>query len=599
MVFVSFLVLATLGTQFVVHVSADPRTIYVDDDGPADFSTIQAAINAAGDGDTIQVRAGTYNESIIIDKDNVMLIGESRENIIIDGRGGGFVVYVRANNITFNGFTMQNGGYGIYLWKSSNNNFTSNTASNNQYGIYLDGSSYNTLSGNTVSGNSYGIYVYHSSYNVLSGNTASKNNDGIYFDGSSYNTLSGNILSSNNQHGILLHHSSDIILSGNTALNNTYGIYAGDSDKNVLSGNAVSNNTYGIYLYYSDKNVLSGNAVSNNSYGVYFWGSSDNVLSGNAASNNSYGIYLHYSGNNAISGNDASSNGYGIYLLISSNNIIFHNDFIINAEPLNNIASINSWDNGAEGNYWSDYDGADANWDGIGDAPYPIDENSQDNYPLMAMLLQFSVMTENKSYTINIVCNSTISDFQCRYDMYNRINAVSFKVNGAEGKGFCRICIPHTLIEPPYTVTVDHNPPLYSKTVYTNGTHTWLYFTYEHSEHEVIVMHKSSPGLLFWSQWAILGLTVTIVILLSTSIHYYQLFREQKKVIQAYERELGSFPVSHSERARERFIRDVMEREERIEKFKRKYCVKIQPASTLEGLMEKLGVQKQKEKEKS
>jgi hypothetical protein len=50
----------------------------------------------------------------------------------------------------------------------------------------------------------------------------------------------------------------------------------------------------------------------------------------------------------------------------------------------------NFWDNGSVGNYWSDYNGSDLNMDGIGDAPYSIDNKAveiviaQDNYPLMA-----------------------------------------------------------------------------------------------------------------------------------------------------------------------------------------------------------------------
>jgi len=35
------------------------------------------------------------------------------------------------------------------------------------------------------------------------------------------------------------------------------------------------------------------------------------------------------------------------------------------------------------GNYWSDYNGTDANHDGIGDTPYVIDTKNADNYPLM------------------------------------------------------------------------------------------------------------------------------------------------------------------------------------------------------------------------
>jgi hypothetical protein len=44
----------------------------------------------------------------------------------------------------------------------------------------------------------------------------------------------------------------------------------------------------------------------------------------------------------------------------------------------------NSWDNGGEGNYWSNYTGTDANGDGVGDTPYVIGDSNIDNSPLMA-----------------------------------------------------------------------------------------------------------------------------------------------------------------------------------------------------------------------
>lgn len=46
---------------------------------------------------------------------------------------------------------------------------------------------------------------------------------------------------------------------------------------------------------------------------------------------------------------------------------------------------MNSWDNGEEGNYWSDYTGEDLDGNEIGDTPYLIPDKGKatDNYPLM------------------------------------------------------------------------------------------------------------------------------------------------------------------------------------------------------------------------
>jgi parallel beta-helix repeat protein len=99
---------------------------------------------------------------------------------------------------------------------------------------------------------------------------------------------------------------------------------------------------------------------------------------------NNAGIMIHTS-NNTITDNDIQYNeNYGIYVL-AVNNEIYHNNFIQNAFQAYDSVEGNQWDGGypTGGNYWSDYNGIDANEDGIGDVPYPTGYNTTDRYPLI------------------------------------------------------------------------------------------------------------------------------------------------------------------------------------------------------------------------
>jgi len=154
---------------------------------------------------------------------------------------------------------------------------------------------------------------------------------------------------------------------------------------------------HGVFLWNTTGSKIENVTASNNLYGIYLcYLSSNNILTGNNASNNDgRGIELaRASNNNSLIGNTASNNGrWGIYLDSSINNVFFHNNFINNTEQVHLDNSFdNIWDNGCEGNYWSDYSGTDmysgpyqneTGSDGIGDTPYVLNANNQDNYPLM------------------------------------------------------------------------------------------------------------------------------------------------------------------------------------------------------------------------
>jgi len=150
---------------------------------------------------------------------------------------------------------------------------------------------------------------------------------------------------------------------------------------------------YGIYLQHSSNNTISGNNITENAWGILLLDSSDNTINGNNITNNyGAGIELDFSSNNTINGNNITNNDTGILVYVSSfDNAIYHNNFIGNTQQvlISTSGQANIWDDGAgKGNYWSDYeekyphateiDGSD-----IWDTPYVIDENNQDNYPIV------------------------------------------------------------------------------------------------------------------------------------------------------------------------------------------------------------------------
>ena len=85
--------------------------------------------------------------------------------------------------------------------------------------------------------------------------------------------------------------------------------------------------------------------------------------------------------------------------------------------------------------------------------------------------ISFHVITES---------NSTVSDFQLMLEN----KEIRFNVTGPAGTvGYCNVTIPITLLGGPYTVQVDDSPITPEET--TNGTHSFLYFTYNHSTQTV------------------------------------------------------------------------------------------------------------------
>ena len=68
---------------------------------------------------------------------------------------------------------------------------------------------------------------------------------------------------------------------------------------------------------------------------------------------------------------------------------------------MRDFGGLSKWDNGAEGNYWSDYAGEDLDGDGIGDTLLP--HQGIDNYPLMRPYMEGDANHDGKISITDIV----------------------------------------------------------------------------------------------------------------------------------------------------------------------------------------------------
>ena len=427
-------------------------TIHIRNNGSIDPPNVPI-VNDANSTYTLTDNIQTNADGIVVERDNIVIDGNGN---VLQGLGmpSHGIDLSERENVTIRNIKIEAFNVGVYVWFPSNsskgrNSIERNDFRNNTYAIYIDASHGNRIVQNNITNNDSGIKLYSSHNNSISDNFIANNNhnlsrSGVILHLSNCNNITRNNITSNKNQGLKLITSHNNSINGNSISFGYFGIrMMSGCSANKVCQNHITRNNEGINTQSSFDTSITNNYVSYCSRGINLGGSSDKVSYNTITENTAYGILVHGSGNN-IRENKIISNGEGIAFEYAKNNCILENDIVANMNwgfyfshsssnnslTENNVVenrisicaiessgnhlwhnnflgnyqafideSTNLWDDGYEGNYWSNYNGTDSDGDGIGDTPYIIDDLNRDNYPLMAPYIPCDV---NHDATIDI-----------------------------------------------------------------------------------------------------------------------------------------------------------------------------------------------------
>ncbi len=392
-------------------------------EGEVNTNSIQAAINAASSGDTINVAAGNYKEQLVIDK-SLTLQGTGAGTTIIEApdtmaattwthRRTAFQTLIEVNGTSAHGITVNISGFTI-------DGLNKSSADPRYTGIVYHNAN-GTISNNTITkfGNNppkgadgWGIFVVEGSNVTISNNTVDKwGKGGIVVDGDNdYTstdvtaTITGNIITGAGeitavaQNGIQISRGATGTVSKNTVNGNYYdgsdwsgsGILLYYSKNVLVSENTLTGNQTGIYIngdsttyppdtYTTDGSQIIDNDIKDGKYGIAILHTKDTTITGNTISGNTAsGFRLRADetntiirGNNITRNNTSDAATAGGILIekdanadqitANFNNIVGNKQYgIFNGSTTDTVNATNNW--------WGDKSGPGGVGSGLGDA---------------------------------------------------------------------------------------------------------------------------------------------------------------------------------------------------------------------------------------
>ncbi len=258
-----------------------PRTITVALDGSGDFASIQEAVDSAGKGDTVFIKAGAYAQDLTIhSKEKITIVGAGVGTTALLGRGTMVgVLHVGkwpygATDIDISGLTInEHGGHALGIFNGTRITLHHLHVKGMVFGQQV----HDVRIEDCVIGGSEttGVHVTDSQVQLI-GNFIHDNDHGVNVTGKSDIRLDRNIITKSLFEAVVVNDQAKAVLINNTLVKNGGGAAFLGASTIEASGNILSLNKVGFLIAASSQTKTSYNALFN-SDGNYVRAGSPNV----------------------------------------------------------------------------------------------------------------------------------------------------------------------------------------------------------------------------------------------------------------------------------------------------------------------------------
>ncbi|MCP3674004.1 MAG: nitrous oxide reductase family maturation protein NosD [Gammaproteobacteria bacterium] len=330
-------------------------------------------------GDELRLTKGVYKGNFIIDKPLHLNCQDGAE---LDGNHQSNTLTIKAANVTIENCKIINWGddltlmnAGIFVEKTAANiTIKNNYMKGDTFGMWIDSTPRALIINNKIEGNltirsqdrGNGIHLFNVTNALVEYNEVWHTRDGIYIDTSNNNQLINNELH-DLRYGIHYMYSYNNLIKKNVTRRTRTGYAFMQSKFLTVEDNRSENDTnYGILMNFITNSTLSGNQIVDTHQQQGAGGES--YIKG--AEGRALFIYnAHF---NTVKNNLLTRSDIAIHLTAGSeDNKIYGNYFVKNKQQVKYVANREvEWSFEGQGNFWSDYQGWDRNFDGIGDEAF-------------------------------------------------------------------------------------------------------------------------------------------------------------------------------------------------------------------------------------